>query len=99
RSRRGNGFCISPEKTVQKAYGLVVDHVQNNYRSHHAAKFLSVADPWIIAHALDSKGVVVTFEKKQPGANCVKIPNVCGSLGVPFMNLYDMLVALGITFA
>lgn len=98
KSRRANGFCVPPDKQVQHRFTAIAEHVQKNYAPHQAAVFLRVADPWVIAHALATSGVVVTFESNQPGAKKVKIPNVCHSMNVPFVNLYDMLEALGITF-
>jgi hypothetical protein len=99
KNRRNKGFCVFPDRQVQEAYRKVADHVQANYESPFAAEFLSVADPWVIAYAMEGKGVVVTFESRSPGAKRVKIPNVCAALNVRFMNLYDMLQALGISFA
>src|SRR6266705_7147156 len=90
KNRRANGFCVTPSRAVQQAYTTVADHVQTTYESHHAAEFLHVADPWVIAHASENKGVVVTLENRQPGAKRVKIPNVCAALSVPFMSPYDM---------
>jgi hypothetical protein len=96
--RRGNGFCVTSSESVQQVFNRIADHVQSSFESHHAFDFLSVADPWVVAHAMESNGVVVTFENLQPGAKRVKIPNVCKSLGVRFMNLYDLLQTLRIKF-
>lgn len=98
KNRRSGGLFVKANRAVQAAMTRVSDHVKNTYQPHHAAEFLSVADPWLIAHALDSGGAVVTFENRQPGAQRVKIPNVCHELGVSFLSLYDMLQRLGISF-
>lgn len=98
RVRRTQGFCITPGRSVQQSFQRVADHVQGKYSRHHAAVFLQVADPWVVAHALDDKGAVVTFESKQPNAKKVKIPNVCEALGVRYVDLYDMLEELQIRF-
>jgi hypothetical protein len=94
--RKADGFCVNPSKEVQTSFQKVADHVVSKFDSPYSFEFLKVADPWIIAHALESKGVVVTFEAKSLGAGRVKIPNVCADLGVPRMNLYAMIRALGI---
>jgi hypothetical protein len=98
KSRRAEGFCVTPDQSVQVQLRKIADHVQAHYRTHQAAKFLSDADPWVIAHALASNGIVVTFETFQPDAKKVKMPNVCNAMGVPFKNLYDMMQELGMTF-
>src|ERR1051326_2946646 len=55
KARKADGFCIPASKTVQDALKVVANHVVGAYPSHHSAEFLRVADPWIIAHALDTK--------------------------------------------
>lgn len=96
RIRRPNGFCISPDRAAQQEIQVVADYVQANYSSHHAAQFLSVADPWIIAHARSTGGTVVTHESHQPQAKKVKIPNICVALGVSYISPYEMLQGLGV---
>lgn len=50
------------------------------------------ADPWIIAHAIDKGGAVVTHEQRNPKASSkVKIPNVCEHFGVRCIDVYQML--------
>jgi hypothetical protein len=97
--RKSDGLCTSPNKAVQQVFNKVADHVVATYQSPHSYNFLGVADPWVIAHAIESKGVVVTFEAKSVGTGRVKIPNVCSDFGIPCMNLYAMLKALGIKFS
>lgn len=94
--RKADGFCVSPSKEVQASFNKIADHVAQKYAAPYSFEFLKVADPWLIAHAMQSNGVVVTFESKSLGAGRVKIPNVCADLDVPRMNLYAMMKALGI---
>ena len=98
KNRRKSGLFVKEDGPVQRTVTEVSDHVVKKYEQHHAAEFLSAADPWLIAHAKVSKGIVVTFENRQPGANRVKIPNVCAELGVPFTDPYDMLEKLDAQF-
>jgi len=44
----------------------------------------SVADPWVIAHAINLNATVVTKEEKviAINANRIKIPNVCDNIGI-----------------
>lgn len=98
KQRRLNGLCVTPSRSVQINFRVIADHVHSRYRLHQAAKFLAGADPWVIAHASDDNGAVVTFETYQANSQRVKIPNVCNDHGVQWMNLYDMIEELGISF-
>lgn len=99
KSRRQSGLFVDADRDVQKAMTTVSDHVLKTYEQHHAAHFLSGADPWLIAHALDTQGVVVTHESdKHPNAKRVRIPDVCAALGVPCIDTYEMLKKLGADF-
>lgn len=53
--------------------------------------FLNVADYWLVAHALTHGHTVVTHEKPSDGFRQIKIPNACLAMGVPFMNVPEML--------
>ena len=71
----------------------IADWVQRSHHSDEAKrKFLSGADPFIIAYALAHGHIIVTHEsidlaiKKR-----VKIPNVCNAFGVPYTSPFKML--------
>lgn len=60
----------------------------------------SLADPWVIAHAIAEKACVVTKENKVTSSDKkVKIPNVCEKMGVRCINDFDMIRELGIHFS
>lgn len=61
----------------------------------------SLADPWVIAHAITEQAVVVTKEEKETAANSkrVKIPNVCEAMGVRCINDFEMIAELGVRFS
>lgn len=60
----------------------------------------SKADPWVIAHAMAEGAIVVTKEEfAPPGTSRIKIPNVCNDLGVEWINDYDLIRRLGISFS
>lgn len=61
-------------------------------------KARSLADPWVIAHAIDEKATVVTKEEKALNANRIKIPNVCDNMSVPWMNDFELVIELKIQF-
>ncbi len=63
-------------------------------------KLRSMADPWVIAHAINENAIVVTKEEKitAQNANTVKIPNVCENMKVPCINDFQFIFELGIWF-
>ena len=63
-------------------------------------KSRSLADPWVIAHALNSNATVVTKEEKVTAANSpkIKIPNVCDNMGVKWINDFQLIDELCIKF-
>jgi hypothetical protein len=52
-----------------------------------------LADPWLIARAKNSGGVVITEEKLKP--NAAKIPNVCDHFGIQWTNVEGLLRTKG----
>ncbi len=61
--RKGIGsFCVRADKQVQKRYASIAEYVYGKYKYHQAAEFLKGADGWVIAHALETHGFVVTDE-------------------------------------
>lgn len=63
-------------------------------------KARSLADPWVIAHALKENAVVVTKEEKVTALNStkIKIPNVCEKMNVSWINDFQLIEELGIRF-
>lgn len=60
----------------------------------------SLADPWVIAHAMADNAVVVTKEEKVTAANAkrIKIPNVCEAMAVRCIHDFEFLEELGVRF-
>jgi predicted nucleic acid-binding protein len=60
----------------------------------------SIADPWVIAHAMSENATVVTKEEKVTASNTtkIKIPNVCESMNIKYINDFQMIRELKITF-
>lgn len=58
----------------------------------------SAADPFVIALAIVNNGTVVTDEHATGNMNRPHIPDVCGDLGVPCLNLMEYIEAQGWTF-
>ncbi|MFY9307680.1 MAG: DUF4411 family protein [Bacteroidia bacterium] len=63
-------------------------------------KARSLADPWVIAHAINENAVVVTKEEKVTALNSnrIKIPNVCDNMGVTWINDFEFVLELNIQF-
>jgi hypothetical protein len=63
-------------------------------------KARSLADPWIIAHALHESATVVTKEEKITALNSnkIKIPNVCENMNVRWMNDFEFVHEMDIKF-
>jgi rRNA-processing protein FCF1 len=63
-------------------------------------KARSLADPWVIAHALHENAVVVTKEEKVTALNSVKIkiPNVCDNMGIRWLNDFQFIDEINIKF-
>jgi predicted nucleic acid-binding protein len=60
----------------------------------------SLADPWVIAHAIAEGACVVTKENKVTASDKkVKIPNVCEKMGVRCIYDFDMIRELEIRFS
>ncbi len=93
---------------VRKINEPVSKCLQDIYAKKELHKFLvdntkarSLADPWVIAHALNEKAIVVTKEEKVTAINSrrIKIPNVCDNMGVQWINDFELVRRLNIKFS
>jgi len=95
--KKSSGLFVTPSRSVQKRCGEIAAFVQKHYGAPQAASFLAGADPWIVAHALDDGGIVVTQETRVPSTSRqVKIPNVCDEFRVEHLGAYDAFRKLGL---
>lgn len=93
--------------SVRKANESVIESLKQIYttpahlRLVDNTKNRSLADPWVIAHAMDSNSVVATKEEKVTQANStkVKIPNVCDNVGVRWINDFEFVQELNFRFS
>lgn len=85
----------------------VIKCLQNIYSNNLSHKFLvdntkarSLADPWVIAHAINENATVVTKEEIVNARNSskIKIPNVCENMGIRWINDFQMIEELDILF-
>lgn len=78
--------------------------IYSNHRSHKNlvdnTKARSLADPWVIAHAINENATVVTKEEKVTALNSpkIKIPNVCDNMKVRWINDFQFIEELGVQF-
>jgi predicted nucleic acid-binding protein len=81
---------------LQKIYAA--DQVHKNLVDNTKAR--SLADPWVIAHALHENATVVTKEEKVTASNSnkIKIPNVCDNMGIRWINDFQFIDELDIKF-
>ncbi len=93
---------------IRKIDENVTKCLQEIYSTNPIHKFLvdntkarSLADPWVIAHAISEGAIVVTKEEKVTALNSkkIKIPNVCDNMNISWMNDFQMIAELGIKFS
>ena len=77
-------------RKILKDYPLLVDNTKSR----------SLADPWVIVHALSENATVVTKEEKVTALNSkkIKIPNVCDNIGIRWINDFQFIEELEIKF-
>ena len=71
----------------------------NHHRLVDSTKQRSIADPWVIAHAMAEDAIVVTKEQFEINTTKrIKIPNVCEAMGVEWIDDFEMVRRLGMQF-
>jgi predicted nucleic acid-binding protein len=91
---------VQPDEATQDAYREIADLVERLYEPQHVQKFLSGADPWVIAQTKAHNLIVVTMEVRkreqdqgQAGkiAGKIQIPNVCERVSVRYIDTFTLL--------
>ena len=61
----------------------------------------SLADPWLIAHAMEKNATVVTKENIESAMNSkrIRIPNVCKNMGIRCIDDFEFLREVGVRFS
>ncbi|MDP1727354.1 MAG: DUF4411 family protein [Bacteroidota bacterium] len=94
-----------PIRKIEEQVIKCLQEIYSNNPSHKSlvdnTKSRSLADPWVIAHAMNEKATVVTKEEKVTALNSnkVKIPNVCDNMNVRWINDFDFINELNIKFS
>ena len=92
KKRKNSKVFIAPNDIVQTNHINIANYVVGNYPYYQAQKFLSKADPWVIAQAMVDNDIVVTFEViVSPESQKVKIPNICKVFDVSYVTPYIMM--------
>ena len=83
--------CWQKILQTDPTHKLLVDHIKGR----------SLADPWLIAHAMDTNATVVTKENIDSAMNSkrVKIPNVCKNMGVTCIDDFEFIKEMGVKFS
>lgn len=93
-----------PVKKIKEPVTVCLQRVYSAHPIHKNlvdnTKARSLADPWVIAHALYENAIVVTKEEKITASNSnrIKIPNVCENMGLTWINDFQFVDELGIRF-
>jgi len=82
--------CLKAVYAKDPSHKTLVDNIKGR----------SLADPWVIAHAMSEGATVVTKEEKVTALNSnkIKIPNVCDNMGVAWINDFEFVSAMNIQF-
>ena len=97
----GDSYVIQAKQngTVLQNYQNIANLVMQNaqYKESEKSRFLSRADLWLIAAGKALNATIVTQEVLSgKGTRKVKIPDICQQVGVKYVNLYEMMRAVGI---
>jgi len=93
-------FLKVTDSDTQKALAAIATHVNAGaYKPEAKAKFLSGADPWLIAKAQIVGAKVVTHEVSSPDAKVrVPIPDICSAFGVDVIQPHEALRSMAASF-
>ena len=83
--------CWKKILQADPSHKLLVDNIKGR----------SLADPWLIAHAMDKSATVVTKENIESAMNSkrIKIPNVCQNMGVRCIDDFAFIKEIGLRFS
>ncbi|MBW1649749.1 MAG: DUF4411 family protein [Deltaproteobacteria bacterium] len=98
--------CDIPIRAINEQVAKCLKEIYKSNPNHkylvNSIKGRSLADPWVIAHAIDEDAVVVTKEEKVTASNKkknkIKIPDVCKNMNVKCINDFQLITELGIRF-
>ena len=94
---------IHPHKITEKVNKCLTDMYANNPKHKNLVDIKrqkSIADPWVVAHAIAEEACVVTKEIFLTAINTdkVRIPNVCKNMGIQCINDFEFIKEVNIKF-
>jgi predicted nucleic acid-binding protein len=101
KTRKGaDWFLDVSDQATQKAFAAIAAGVQGEpFKDAAKMKFLSGADPWLVAKAVNLGATVVTHETHDALAKKrVPLPNICEKWNVSFTNSFEVLRKLSASF-
>lgn len=100
RDRENRGLCENPTDEVWDCLTQVNNFVVQKYGDRKARRFLTGADPFVLAHAMamGEEGIVVSHESTREQNAIVKIPTVCAALNIQQVSIFTMLNQLHAQF-
>ena len=90
--------CRTAENDIIAAYREIISWAQAQSQFHDAKdEFAKVADGWLVAYAKAKGATVVTNEKFEAAARKkVKYRTSAKLFDIPYINIFELLRALGI---
>jgi hypothetical protein len=96
KAMKPQGLFVEASEEVQTVVRPMVDFVKGSYSAANYRNFLAGADPWVVAHAKETGGTVVSHEKRlDKKCKTPRVPNVCDAFGVECFSLRDLAKLLG----
>ena len=89
-------------ESVIKSWKNILENNDQHKLLVDSARNRSLADPWVISHALNRNAIVVTkeIEIKSPNAKKpITIPNVCKNMKIHCINDHDFAKEIGLKFS
>jgi len=91
---------LQPDEDVQQCLKDMYSFNPLHIKLVDSSKGRSLADPWVIAHAMKEKAVVVTKENKvTTSTDKIKIPNVCENMGIEWIDDFQFIAETNIKFS
>lgn len=96
--------CFADESISEEKFSNVVSYIYNCSQYTQSAKrqFLAdgVADPWLVAFALEKESTIVSYEVSAPESRRrIKLPDVCSHFGVRCITPIEMLREMQVCFS